>query len=342
MKAALLNKVGGEFSLDEVPDPTVAAGEVVVEIHSCSVCSTDFHAHRGDWPIEFPQILGHQVSGIVSEVGPGVTKLAEGDRVVCNFTISCHACWYCMHGTPELCDHFRIIGLNYQGGFAERIAVPATAVDKIPEAMSFDEAGLLACGLATPFRCFKDAQVQPGETLLILGANLWGLVSIQFAHMAGAQAIVTDTDERRLEQAKSFGADAVIANPNDELIEGVLPYTHGRGADKVVEFSADPDLMGTALLAMRKGGRMAMVAQATMMNPMQTRLDKLIFAECTLKGSFLARQSDIVDCIELCEAGQLDLKPFIDHRLPLDGLDEAMRLMTEGVPTGIAIQPQAG
>jgi threonine dehydrogenase-like Zn-dependent dehydrogenase len=215
-------------------------------------------------------------------------------------------------------------------------------VDKIPEAMSFDEAGLLACGLATPFRCFKDAEVQPGDTLLILGANLWGLVSIQFAHMAGAQAIVTDTDERRLKQAEVFGADAVIADPYVELIDGVLPLTRGRGADKVVEFSADPDLMGTALVAMRKGGRMAMVAQATMMSPMTTMLEKLIFAECTLKGSFLARQSDIVDCIELYEAGKLDLLPLIDHRLPLDGLDEAMKLMYESTPTCIAIQPQAG
>lgn len=338
MRAAQLNGVGGKFEIVEVPDPRAGPGEVVVDIQSCSICSTDWHAHRGDWPVEFPQILGHQVSGIVAEAAPGVTKLAAGDRVVVNFTISCHACWYCAHGTPELCDNFRVVGLNYQGGLAERIAVPVTAVDKIPESMSFDEAGLLACGLATPYRCFKDAQVEPGETLLILGANLWGLVSVQFAHLAGAQAIVTDTDERRLKQAEAFGADVVIADPYVELIDAVLPHTHGRGADKVVEFSADPDLMGTALVAMRKGGRMAMVAQATMMSPMQTMLEKLIFAECTLKGSFLARQSDILDCIELCEAGQLDLAPFIDHRVTLEGLDDAMRLMYEDTPTGIAVQ----
>jgi D-arabinose 1-dehydrogenase-like Zn-dependent alcohol dehydrogenase len=278
------------------------------------------------------------VSGVVAEVGAGVTKLDEGDRVVMNFALACYWCWYCQRGLFELCENWRVLGLNYQGGFAERIAVPQTAVDKIPDAMSFDEAGLLACGLATPYRCFKDADVQPGETLLILGANLWGLVSIQFAHLAGAQAIVTDTDERRLKQAEQFGADHVIADPYVELVDGVLPYTHERGVDKVVEFSADPDLMGTALVAMRKGGRMAMVAQATMMSPMTTMLEKLIFTECTLKGSFLARQSDLVDCMELYEAGKLDLAPLVDHRLPLESLDEGMRLMYEETPTCISIQ----
>lgn len=340
MRAAVLNEVGGKFTIEELPDPKPVRGEVVVDIHSCSVCSTDWHAHRGDWPLEFPQILGHQVSGVVSEVGEGVTKLAEGDRVVVNFALACYSCWYCQHGSFELCDNWRVLGLNYQGGFAEKIAVPVTAVDKIPDNMTHDEAGLLACGLATPWRCFKDAQVEPGDTLLILGANLWGLVSIQFAHIAGAQAIVTDTDERRLKQAEAFGADAVIADPYVELIDGVMPLTHGRGADKVVEFSADPDLMGTALVAMRKGGRMAMVAQATMMSPMQTMLEKLIFAECTLKGSFLARQSDLVDCIELYEAGKFDLGSLIDHQLPLDQLDEGLRLMNEETPTCVAIQVQ--
>jgi len=340
MRAALLHEVGGKFSIEEVPDPRATAGEVVVDIHSCSICSTDFHAHRGDWPLEFPQILGHQVSGTVSEVGEGVTKFVEGDRVVVNFALACYHCWYCQHGLFELCDNWRVLGLNYQGGLAEKVAVPQTAVDKIPDAMPFDEAGLLACGLATPYRCFKDAEVQPGETVLILGGNLWGLTSIQFAHLAGAQVVVTDTDERRLELARKFGADHVIADPYEELIDGVLPLTHGRGVDKVLEYSADPDLMGTALVAMRKGGRMAMVAQATMMSPMQTMLEKLIFAECTLKGSFLARQSDLVECIELYEAGKLDLAPLIDHQLPLEGLDEGMRLMYEETPTCVAIRPR--
>jgi D-arabinose 1-dehydrogenase-like Zn-dependent alcohol dehydrogenase len=339
MRAAVLHEVGGKFTIEELPDPKAGAGQVVVAIESCSICNTDWHAHRGDWPVEFPQILGHQVGGVVAELGEGVTKFAEGDRVVVNFALACYHCWFCQHGMFECCDNWRVLGLNYQGGMAERIAVTQTAVDKIPDAMTFDEAGLLSCGMGTAYRCFKDADVKPGETVLILGGILWGLTSIQLAHAAGAQVIVTDTDERRLEQARKFGADHTIANPYEELIDGVMPLTHGRGVDKVLEYSADPDLMGTALVALRKGGRMAMVAQATMMDTMKVMLEKLIFAECTLKGSFLARQSDLVDCIELYEAGKLDLAPLIDHRLPLEQLDEGMRLMNESTPTCVAIHP---
>jgi 2-desacetyl-2-hydroxyethyl bacteriochlorophyllide A dehydrogenase len=338
MRAAVLHELKGKFSMEEVPDPSAGTGEVVVDIKSSSLCNTDWHAYRGDWPLEPPAILGHQVGGVVSQVGSGVEKVAEGDRVVVNFALACHHCWFCYHGTPELCDNWRVLGLNYQGGMAEKIAVPQTAVDKIPDAMSFDEAGLLACGLGTAYRCFKDADVQPGDTVLILGGVLWGLTSIQLAHAAGAEVIVTDTDARRLEQAKKFGADYTIEDPYVNLVDGVLPYTHGRGVDRVLEYSADPNLMGTGLVAMRKGGRMAMVAQATMMDTMPVMLEKLVFAECTLKGSFLARQADLVDCIELYEAGKLDIAPLISHRLPLDQLDEGMRLMDEDVPTCVAMQ----
>lgn len=337
MKIAELEAFKQPLALKTVPDPQLGPTDVLVESDVCSICNTDWHAWRGDWPLQLPIVLGHQLAGRVAAVGEAVTKVSVGDRVLSNFAISCGDCYYCRHGYDNICAHWQVLGLTRQGGFAEQVAIPERALERLPEGMSGEEASLLTCGFGTPYRAFMDAEIKPGEVVLILGGILWGLASIQLVHLAGGVAVVADADERRLKQAEAHGADGVLKVGVDDLMEAGKQRTEGRGWDVVLDYSADADLIGRALLATRRRGRLCLVGQATRMKPLEAVLEKLIFEEIIVRGAFLARQSDMQDLLQIYRQGKLAIAPLVSHRLSFSEIDRGFQLMDTEAPTAVVI-----
>jgi D-arabinose 1-dehydrogenase-like Zn-dependent alcohol dehydrogenase len=284
-------------------------------------------------------VPGHQIAGIVQEVGSMVTKVKKGDRVLSNFTISCWDCGPCHGGYENLCDRWQAPGLNRPGGFAEFVSIPETALEKIGDAMGFEEASLLTCGFGTPYRAFRDATVQPTETVLITGGVLWGLTTIQMVHLAQATAILAEGDSKKLEQASRFGADATIDISKEDLTEQVMTVTRGRGVDCVLDFTGGSEIIAKAMLGTRKKGRVVVVGRAIQLAPLTLILQKLIFEEITLRGAFLAKQSDIQQLIRLHDQGRISIRDLVSHRLPLEEINRGFDFLEKESATGVVIQP---
>jgi S-(hydroxymethyl)glutathione dehydrogenase/alcohol dehydrogenase len=339
VKAARLHEVNSPLKIETVPDPTSLANEIVIAVRAAGICDTDVNLRHGGFPAELPLVLGHQIAGTVQELGSMVTKVKKDDRVLSNFTLSCWDCGPCHGGYENLCDRWQAPGISRPGGFAEFVSIPETAVEKISPSMPFEEASLLTCGFGTPYRAFKDAGVQPTETVLITGGILWGLTTIQMVHLVQATAILADREPKRLAQAQQFGADATIDISQRNLTAQVMGLTHGRGVDCVLDFTGDSEIIQDAMLATRKKGRVVVVGRAIQLVPMSVVLQKLIFEEVTLKGAFLAKQSDIKELIRLYDQKRISLASLVSHRLSLEEINRGFDLLERESATGVVIQP---
>jgi len=193
MKAARLHQIRQELSIDPVQVPKVNANEVLVDIKASGICHSDLNYRNGVAPVgKLPIILGHEVAGVIAEVGNQVEDLEEGERVCIHYVISCGKCAYCSTGKDNLCEEYRMIGKDVDGGFAEYIKVPARNVLKLPKNIPFEQAATLGCAVSTPFHALRRGRASVGETVVVYGVGGLGVHAIQLA-------------------SKIFGAGKVIA-----------------------------------------------------------------------------------------------------------------------------------
>jgi D-arabinose 1-dehydrogenase-like Zn-dependent alcohol dehydrogenase len=254
MKALVLEGVK-QLTLKEVEDPTPAEDGVVIKVMANGVCRSDHHF----WEIGrgAPKILGHEFCGIVEEVGSRVTRFKKGDRVVVPFSGSEGTCSYCLSGSPHLCDSSVHAGFNYQGGYAEYVAVPYgdRNVIHLPDEISFTDAASLGCRFITAFHGIVDrAQVSPGEWLAVYGCGGIGLSAVNIASTMGANVIGIDINDKNLELAKQMGAVYTINSKNNNPVEAVHEITKG-GAHVSLDALGITQTCVDAIRSLKKGGR---------------------------------------------------------------------------------------
>ncbi|NVM57888.1 MAG: alcohol dehydrogenase catalytic domain-containing protein, partial [Desulfobacterales bacterium] len=227
-----------DIRVEEFPTPKIGPGELLVRVEASGICGSDVM----EWYRikKAPLVLGHEIAGEVAEAGPGGDRYKKGDRIVASHHVPCNTCRFCLSGHHTVCDTLRRTNFD-PGGFAEYVRLPAINVDRgvylIPDTVSFEEASFtepLACVL----RAQRIAGLQPGETVLVMGCGIAGLLHIQLACAVGAGRVVaTDISEARLDAAKKFGADAVIHAEQDVLSE-LRRVNDGWLADKVLVCTA--------------------------------------------------------------------------------------------------------
>jgi len=237
MKAGILYN-DRDIRLGDAPDPQIKPDEVLVENVFAGICGTDLHIYRGEFHnrVKFPSIQGHEFGGIVRQVGKAVQGLEVGDRVVVDPIISCHACPACLSGHLNACRTLKLLGVDLDGGFGQYVAAPASHVYLLPDSIPMQYAPMVEMyGLG--HHVLLRGQVQPGETVVILGAGKLGLSVLDvLCHSASAAlTIVADLQPFRLETARKVGADAVINIEQEDPLERVLEITRGVGADCVIE-----------------------------------------------------------------------------------------------------------
>jgi len=260
MKAAVLSGIEN-LEIKDVDRPACNSGEVLIRLEACAICKTDTKMfHTGHRDLKLPRILGHELAGTIIEVGKGVHKFKEGERVQVAPGLPCGSCPFCIGGVPNMCDNMSIIGFHHDGGFAEHVLVPANGVqngciNKIPDSLPFEEASL-----AEPLACCINAQelcqIKPGDVVVIIGAGPIGHLHLQLAPIFGAsEVMLIENSPERIAFSKKAAVDCLIDSAKVDPVEAVKERTDGIGADVVIPACSAPEVPVQGIEMLKKRGR---------------------------------------------------------------------------------------
>ncbi|MFQ5797280.1 MAG: zinc-binding dehydrogenase [Bacteroidota bacterium] len=331
MKAILFQQHGGPEVLKygEVPTPTFGPNEVLVELKAAALNHLDLWIRRGipNWPTPLPHIPGSDGSGIVSEIGIGVSNVKVGDRVLISPGLSCGTCSACRAGDDNVCSTYHVLGMKEHGTYAEFVKVPASNVLPIPEGLSFEEAAAVPLVFLTAWHMLVGlAKVQTGECVLVHGAGSGvGSAAIQIAKMFSARIITTAGSNEKLEKAKQLGADETVNYRTTDFVAEVRRLTAKQGVDIVIEHIGG-EVFTKSITLLRRKGRMV-TCGVTAGGIVSADLRYMFSRHLTVYGSFMGRTSELIRVLSFFPSRQL--KPVVDSVFPLAQAAEAHSRMEE-------------
>lgn len=313
MKSLLLTE-NRNLEIVELPTPEVGEGDVLIRVAACGICGSDVHGYDGSSGRRIPPlIMGHEAAGMIAAVGSGVSRFKVGERVTFDSTVYCGRCVFCRNSKVNLCERREVIGVSCaefrrDGAFAEYIAVPERILYTLPPQMSFPEAAMLEA-VSVALHAVGLSGVTGGETAVVIGAGMIGLLAMQAARATGcARVLIADIDETRLNLARSLGADAVIQVSGSDFAEEVHELTAGVGADLVLEAVGRAETVAAAIEAVRKGGTVTLIGNIT--QTISFPLQKVVSREIRVLGS-AASAGEYPQAIELVASGRIQVKPLI-------------------------------
>lgn len=335
MKATILTRFGAPDVLQagNVDAPIWRADQMLVRVAACGVCGHDLLNREGHFPDTHPPaVMGHEIAGVVEEVGALVAAFKPGDRVALTQRISCGICPACRAGRDNLCRSGPgFYGEQISGGYGEFvIASPRNAVP-LPADIDLDVGAILSCAVGTGFHALNRARLLPGDTVVVTGASGGvGLHTIELAKMLGLRVIATTSSERKVDTLKAAGANHVIAAPDGQFHKMVRELTGGTGAEAVIEIAGGPTF-ASSLRSLAAGGRLVAVGNVQP-GPVQLNPALPILKEIEVVGSSHALVSDLRRVIDLVQRGLV--LPRIAERLPAHDAAHAHGLLASGAASG--------
>jgi S-(hydroxymethyl)glutathione dehydrogenase/alcohol dehydrogenase len=353
IRAAVLEEFGAPLDVQELELAEPKPGEALVRLVACGVCHTDLYAASGADPSGYaPTVLGHEGAGVVERVGEGVTSVAPGDHVVTLFSPQCRECAHCRSDRTNLCLAIRDLqgkGLLPDGTtrlsrdgepvrhfmgtstFAEYTVMPEIALAKVNPEAPLEGAALFACGLSTGLgAALNTARVEPGSTCVVFGAGMVGLGAVAGCRLAGAERIVcVDLSEERLELARGQGATETLVGGPD-AIERIVELTGGFGADYTFEATGNVAVMRQAVESARMGWGLATIAGVAGKGETLDIVPRLLITGRRVAGSSFGGvkgRDQVPEYVERWLAGEIDVEPFLSHRLTLDEVNRGFELM---------------
>ncbi len=329
----------------EVPDP--GAGEVLVAVQACGVCHTDLHYREGAINDEFPFLLGHEASGIVEEVGDGVTDVAPGDFVILNWRAVCGQCRSCRRGRPWYCfathnatQKMTLDGVELSpalgiGAFAEKTLVHAGQATKVDPAARPEVAGLVGCGVMAGLgAAMNTGNVGRGDSVAVFGCGGVGDAAIAGSSLAGAHTIIAvDLDDRKLAIAREFGATHTVNSSTEDPVEAIRSLTGGNGVDVAIEAVGLPVTYEQAFYSRDLAGTVVLVGVPNPEMKIELPMIEVFGRGGTLKSSWYGDclpSRDFPMLIDLYLQGRLDLDRFVSETISLDDIEEAFHAMERG------------
>ncbi len=329
MKALVKYDAGpGNMEIRDVPEPSAGPGQIKIQVHMAGICGSDLHIYHSDIaiPVRPPVTTGHEFSGVVAEVGEGVTGFAPGDRVVSETAYDyCGICDFCREGYYNLCVSRKTLGYWYNGVFTDYTVVPAGRVHKIPDSVS-DTAAAMTEPLACVCHAVYDlCRIVPGDLVLVSGPGAIGLMAMQVARAHGAKVVVSgmERDAARLELAKQLGADHVVNLERQNLEEVIMGLSQGYGADVVLECSGAAPGIDMALRLIKKRGWFTQIGLPGKVIPFD--IEKVCYKELHFSGSLGSRNHSWRRALKLMEEKKVILEPLADVCLPISQWEEAFR-----------------
>ncbi|HIE65757.1 MAG: L-threonine 3-dehydrogenase [Nitrospira sp.] len=331
MKAIVKTKKGKGLEMHEVPIPSLQADEVMIQVDVVSICGTDLHLDRWDGWAQgrvkaLPQIIGHELSGKVVEVGLGVKRFRPGDFVSADSHIPCLICGTCLRGMCHLCDDLVILGVDRDGCFAELVAIPERSLWKNESSLPPDIASI-----QDPLgNAIYATLVEPvaGREVLILGDGPVGLLSIAVARVSGASRIMmTGLNPLCLEIGRKMGADRVYHADQVNVVEAVMDETAGSGADVVIEMSGDPQAISDGLKMVQKGGRFSAFGLPSQSVAVDFS-EEIIFKGIRLYGINGRKMFETwFEMAGMLNSGRLDPGPVLTHHLSFEDFEKGFQMM---------------
>jgi L-iditol 2-dehydrogenase len=315
---------------EQMDVPEIGPGEMLVQVKACGLCGSDLMEWYAD--SKAPTVLGHEPAGFVSQLGSGVEGFTPGDRVFVHHHVPCFVCHYCRRGNYSCCETFKEKGI-YPGGFAEYIRVASINVQRdvllLPEGLDFEEATLIeptACAI----RGLKRTRIQPGDTVLVIGVGVSGLLFAQLSKLWGASRVfVSDLVDYRLQRAEEVGVEAAINPADDDLDTTVHRLTGGVGPDLVIVTVGNERVMEQGLTLAAKGGTVLVYAPLPPGDTLEVDVHDLLFFEKTLVTTYSCGPDDTRVALDFIGHQRLQTQGLVTHRFGLDQVGEAVQLAGE-------------
>ena len=329
IKAVRFHEHGGPevLRLDEIDPPQPRAGEVTVDVKACALNRLDIWNRGGlRVAIPLPHILGSDVSGIVAEAGDGVSEEWVGQEVVLQPGLSCRdRCLRCLQGRDNECKEYNILGYQVDGGYTERLRIPAGNLLPKPKNLSFEEAASVPLVFLTAWHMLVErAQLRPGESVLVLAAGSGvGIAAVQIAKLWGARVIATASTDAKLEKARALGADEVINYKEKDFAQEVRRLTDKQGVDVVIEH-VGRDTFEKSLHSLARGGRLV-TCGATAGPNVEIDLRYIFARHLSIMGSYMGGKPELAELLPFFDHGRL--RPVVDRIFPLKEAADAHRHM---------------
>lgn len=317
MKAVRLVEIGKPLQQMEIPAPSMGDDDVLIRVKAAGICHSDVHYWEGISSAgALPRTLGHEIAGVVEEIGSNVTTHTAGQRVCLHYLVTCGDCTYCRSSSEQFCEEGLMLGKDIDGGYAEYVAVPARNALLLPEDVPFEHGAVLMCSSATVFHALRKARLRAGETVAVFGVGGLGMSAIQLARVFGAVDVYAiDIQEKKLAAAESYGAIPIDASRCDPLHE-LRDRVNGRGVDVALALVGLPEPMRQAVQSLAPYGRALIVGLAGQLLCVDTYRE------------ILAKEAEIIGCsdhlleelpllVELARQGRLDLSRVVTEAVPL-------------------------
>lgn len=355
-QAAVLRQTRAPLTIETVETDELAPGDVLVRMQAAGLCHTDLEVIEGQLASPVPIILGHEGAGIVELVGADVHLLTAGDHVVLHWNPHCGHCFYCDRDQPILCETYvaqrpkscgydgRVLyktgdgapvhNLMYLGAFSQYCVVPAQSAIRVPDALPFDVACLIGCGVMTGVGAVtRIAKLHQGETAMVIGCGAVGLSAVQGARLAGAaQIIAVDLSDEKLAIARAVGATHVINPLREDPVAVVQSLTQGRGADAVFEAAGAPVAFRTSVEAVRPGGQVVWLGKVGINDDLSFRWGSLMQEKRIVRSSYGGARParDFPLLAEHYLNGELRLEELISRRIGLSEINEGFAALKRG------------
>jgi alcohol dehydrogenase len=347
VRAAVFEEFGKPIAIREVPDPIPERDGIVIKVEATGLCRSDWHGWMGHDPdIKLPHVPGHELAGVVAEVGPEVRRWRPGDRVTLPFVCGCGTCPECLSGNHQVCDRQSQPGFTHWGSFAEYVSASKADLNvvRLPDGMDFAVAASLGCRFVTAFRAVVDqGRVRAGEWVAVHGSGGVGLSAIMIASAAGARVVAIDIAPDKLELARESGASATVdARAVADVVAAVAEITGG-GAHLSLDALGSPKTCHDSISCLRKRGRHVQVGlMLGGHNEAAVPMDRIIARELEIRGSHGIQAYRYPPLFEMIESGRLDPAALVGKRITLSEAAVALTEMDAFKGRGVTVIDRLG
>lgn len=334
MKAVQVKEKGGDFEVVEIDKPTPSKDEVLIKVEACGICHSDDFVKQGAFPgIEYPRVPGHEVVGIVEEVGSEVSKWKKGQRVGVGWHGGhCFECEPCRRGDFISCENAKISGISYDGGYAEYMTAPQEAIAAIPDELSSADAAPLLCAGITVFNALRNAGLKPGELVAVQGIGGLGHLAIQYASKMGMRTVAISTSDNKKDLAQKLGAHHFINTGNSNAAEELQKLG---GAKLILATAPHSKAITSVIDGLGIDGKLLMVAATG--EPIEVSPLQLLMGRKSAAGWPSGTAMDSEDTLNF--SAMTNTKPMIEE-YPLDKVNEAFdRMMNNEARFRVVLKP---
>lgn len=332
MKAAVLKEFNKPLVIEEKEIPKPQKGEVLIKIRASGLCVSDIHIQDGIInTVKLPYTPGHEMAGVVEELGENVTGLEIGDHVTASIDLICNRCKFCLSGMTNLCKSLIRIGFEKDGSHAEYCVVPVENVFKVNKDIPFEQVAILTDAVGCMYNAIRNkANVKPGDHVLILGTGGLGMNAIQIAKVFGAQVYATSRQEDKIQLSMEMGADAAINTRNQDLYDEIVKITNGEMCDVVIDNIGIKTSINDAINLIRPGGKVIISGYN---DPcFEANYQNMMKYEKEIIGMRGLRRIDIIEVIKLVE--QKKIVPYVYKTVEFEKINDALDEMREGKAKG--------